>query len=168
MSYQEKRTIVSIITGAVILSAYCIYAFLRYTSGDVASDDLASWAGIMLIFIGIGIVAAIIIQIVFHILLSIGIAIREKVQDLSNDDADIDRAIKAEMVEDEMDKLIELKSMRFGFVVCGIGFIAGLVLLVLHYPPALMLNALFISFSIGALLEGAAQLFYYRTGIHNG
>jgi hypothetical protein len=168
MSFQEKRTIVSLLTEAVILAAYCIYAFNQYASGAVTPDDLEFWAATMLIFIGIGIVAAIVIQIVFHILTSIFIAVREKVQDRESNDADIDKAINAEMVEDEMDKLIELKSMRFGFVLCGIGFVAGLISLVLQFPPALMLNILFISFSIGALLEGAAQLFYYRRGIRNG
>jgi hypothetical protein len=168
MSYQEKKTIVSIVTGALILAAYCIYAFNRYQSGAVAPGDLKFWAVTILIFIGIGIVATIIIQIVFHILLSIAIAVKTKIQDQDSDDKEIDKSIAAEMIEDEMDKLIELKSMRVGFFLAGIGFIAALVSLVLNYSPAVMLNVLFISFSAGSLFEGGAQLYYYRKGIHNG
>ena len=33
MSYQEKKTIVSIITGVLILAAYCIYAYREVSVG---------------------------------------------------------------------------------------------------------------------------------------
>jgi len=165
MSYQEKRTVTSIVTGAAVLAAYCIYAFGHAQTGAVPPGDLKFWAGTMLIFIGIGVAAAIVIQIVFHILLSIAIAVKEKVQDENCDDKEIEKNIKMEMVEDEMDKLIELKAMRIGFFFAGIGFVAALVSLVLNYSPAVMLNILFISFSGGSLLEGFTQLYYYRKGI---
>ncbi len=165
MSYQEKRTIVSILTGVAVLAAYCIYAFGRYQSGVVAPDDLKFWASTMLIFIGIGVAASIVIQIVFHILLSIGIAVKKKIQNENCDDKEIEKNIELEMVEDEMDKLIELKSIRVGLVIAGIGFVAALLSLILNYSPAVMLNILFISFSAGSLLEGFAQLYYYRKGV---
>ncbi len=163
MSYQEKKTIVSVATGILILAAYCIYAF----GGAVmaAADGLKAWAVTILIFIGIGVVASIVIQIVFHILLSISIAVRKKIQDGEMDDKEVERSIEREMVEDEMDKLIGLKSMRVAFVIAGIGFIAALVSLVLGFSPAVMLNILFISFSAGAIIEGITQLYYYRKGI---
>ncbi|MBA4376817.1 MAG: hypothetical protein C0401_11695 [Anaerolinea sp.] len=168
MSYKEKRTITSIVTGALVLAAYCIYAFGQYQSGAVAPGDLKFWAGTMLIFIGIGVAAAIVIQIVFHILLSIAIAVKEKMRDNQCDDKEIEKTIGAEMVEDEMDKLIELKSTRIGFFLAGIGFVAALVSLVLNYSPAVMLNILFISFSTGSLFEGFAQLYFYRRGVKHG
>ena len=163
MSYQEKKTIVSVATGILILAAYCIYAF----GGAVmaAADGLKAWAVTILIFIGIGVVASIVIQIVFHILLSISIAVRKKIQDGEVDDKEVERSIEREMVEDEMDKLIGLKSMRVACVIAGIGFIAALVSLVLGFSPAVMLNILFISFSAGAIIEGITQLYYYRKGI---
>ncbi len=168
MSYQEKRTITSIITGAMILAAYCIYAFGKFHAGKVAAGDLKFWAGTMLIFIGIGIAVTIVIQIIFHILLSIGIAVKEKVKNDTCDDAVIEKTIKAEIVEDEMDKLIELKSTRIGYYFAGIGFIAAIASLVFNYSPMVMLNILFISFSASAIIEGFAQLYFYRKGIHHG
>lgn len=168
MSYQEKRTITSIVTGALVLGAYCLYAFGKYQAGTVTPGDLKFWASTMLIFIGIGIVAVIVIQIVFHILLSISIAVKEKMQDEQCDDKVIEKTIGAEMVEDEMDKLIELKSMRIGFIFAGIGFVAALGSQVLNYSPVVMLNIMFISFSAGSMFEGFAQLYYYRKGIHHG
>ena len=168
MSYQESRTIVNMISGALVLAAYCIRVFGRYQSGAVEAGDLKFWAGSMLIFIGIGIVATIIIQIVFHILMSIGIAVKNKMVNEQYDDRDIEKSINAQMMEDEMDKLIGLKSMQVGFAAAGIGFVTGLVSLVLGYSPVVMLNILFFSFSAGSLLEGATQLYFYRRGVANG
>jgi hypothetical protein len=162
MSYQEKRTLTSIVTGALVIAAYCIYAFGKIHPQAADLTNLKFWATTMLIFIGIGVVAAIVIQIIFHILLSISIAIKE------GSDKEIEKKVEAAVVEDEMDKLIELKSMRLGFGICGAGFIAALISLVLGYPAAIMLNILFLSFSLGSLFEGVLSLHYYRTGVKNG
>ena len=167
MSYQEKRTITNIFTGVIILIAYCIYAFGRYQSGMVESGDLKFWASTMLIFIGIGIVVTIIIQIVFHILLSVSIAVQKKIQDSNFDENEIEKSIKAEMVEDEMGKLIGLKSERIGYITVGVGFVLGLFAIVFNYSTAVMLNILFISFSLGSILEGFTNLYYFRRGVHN-
>jgi hypothetical protein len=168
MSYQERKTIVSIISGVLVIAAYCIYTFGRYQAGAVEANDLKFWAGTILTFVGIGIAVSIIIQIVFHILMSIAIAVTKKMRDEQCDDKEIEKSIGAEMVEDEMDKLIELKSMRVSFVFVGAGFIAGLVALLLGYSAAVMLNILFLSFSGGGLLDGVAQLYFYRRGVTNG
>ncbi len=168
MSYQERRIIVSILSGALIVAAYCIYAFGRVQAGLADAADLKFWAATILIFIGIGIVASIIIQIVYHILMSIGIAIQEKMLDEQADDKEIEKSINAAMTEDEMDRLIELKSNRVGFFAAGAGFVAALVALVLGSSAALMLNILFFSFSGGAILEGVTQLYFYRRGVTHG
>jgi hypothetical protein len=167
MSYQEKRTIVSIVSSIVVLGAYLIYALSRYNSGAVQPGDLKFWAVTMLIFIGIGIVASIIIQIVFHILLSVSIAVTKKIQDESVDDKEIEKSISREMVEDEMDKLIELKSSRIGFIFAGVGFVAGLVALVFSYSPVVMLNIIFLSIGLGSVFEGFTQIYYYHRGIQH-
>ena len=168
MTYQEKRVFTSIITGSALLAAYCIYAWGKLQSGTVSMDNLNFWAVTMLKFVVIGIIAAIVLQILFHILLSIGIAVREKIRDESCDDKIIEKTIKQEMVEDERDKLIELKSLRLGFFMAGVGFIASLITLALGYSPGIMLNILFLSFFAGSISEGLAQLYYYKAGFRNG
>lgn len=165
MSYQEKKTLVSIFTGLVLLAAYCIYAFGKVQSGMVSPDDMKFWATTILIFIGIGIAASIVIQIIFHILLSIALSVKQQVKNNKCDDKKIEKEIELEMVEDEMDKLIELKATQVGFVIAGIGFIGAMVSLVLNYSSAVMLNILFLSFGVGSMMEGLAQLYYYRKGI---
>jgi uncharacterized membrane protein len=164
MSYQEKRTIASLVSGILVLVAYGIFALGKLQSETYDPANLKFWAITMLIFIGIGIVATIIIQIVFHILMAISIAIKEK----ESDEAVITKTIEASFVEDEMDKLIELKASRIGFAFAGFGFVIGLVLLAFDGTPSLMLNILFLSYSIGSLCEGFGSLYYYRKGIKNG
>jgi hypothetical protein len=168
MSYKVKNTIVSILTGVLLMAAYCIYAFRKVQTGAAAPDDLKFWATAILVFIGIGVAAMIVIQIIFHILLSIAMAVKEQVRNGKCDDKKVEKALELEMVEDEMDKLIALKSMRIGFAIVGTGFIAALAALVLNCSAAVMLNILFFSFAVGSMMEGIAQLFYYRRGVNNG
>jgi hypothetical protein len=168
MSYQEKRTVVSIVTGALILAGYFSYALGKVQAGTVVFGDLKFWAGTMLLFIGIGIVATIIIQIVFHILLSIGIAVQKTIENEAIGDKEIERSVGAEIVEDEMDRLIQSKSMRVGFFFAGFGFVIALVSLILNYSPVVMLNILFVSFSAGSIFEGFTQLYYYKKGLSHG
>jgi len=165
MSYQEKRTFFSIVTGILILVAYCIYVVQKYQVGNLIAEDVKFWAGVILVFIGIGIVVNIIGQIVFHILLAIQIAIKEKIENNDTSDQAIEKSINNEMITDEMDDLIELKAMRLGFVISGIGFATGLFLLVFDYSVVMMLHVVFIAFSLGSICEGFLQLYYYRKGI---
>jgi hypothetical protein len=160
MSYQEKKTLCTIVSGALLLAAYCLYAF----NPAHTPADLKAWALTMLIFIGIGIAFIIIIQIVFHILFAISVAVQEKMQNMECNDKEIDKSIKLEMVEDERDKLIEMKSNQVGFGVAGFGFIAALLALVLNFTPVVMLNILFITFSFGSICEGIYQFILYRRG----
>ncbi|MDD2294947.1 MAG: hypothetical protein PHT29_05715 [Eubacteriales bacterium] len=168
MSYKEKRTIASIVTMLSIVTAYYVYAFNKVQAGLAAPDDMKFWATTILTFIGIAIVASIVIQIIFHILLSIGIAAKSQLQNGKCDEKEVEREINQEMIEDEMDQLIELKAMRIGFAMAGIGFVAALVSVVLDYAPAIMLNILFLSFIVGSMIESVTQLYFYRRGIRNG
>lgn len=165
MSYQEKRVLVSILTGLGLVVAYGINAMGKFQAGLTGSEHLKLWALTMLQYIGIGVAAAIIIQIVFHILMSIAIAAKESIRSGNCADDHIKKTIALEMVEDEMDKLIELKSMRIGFALTGGGFIIGLITLAFGYTPVLMLNILFGTIAVGSMLEGLTQLYYYRKGV---
>jgi hypothetical protein len=156
MYFQEKRTITFIITGIGILSAYCYHVFQKYSSGELSmTGDLNLWAKSMLIFIGAGIVISIVVSIVFNIISAV---INEANSHEQNDF----------YIEDEMDKLIELKSLRVSYILTGSGFMLSLIMLVMNKPAALMLNIMFISFSVGSIIEGFVKLYYYRKGVRNG
>ena len=164
MSYQEKRTIVSIVTGVLLIAAYCIYAFGRVAAGLADADDLKFWGGTMLVFVGIGVAVTIVIQILFHIAMSVGIAVKER----GCGEEKIEKTIKTTMTEDEMDKLIELKASKTGYYIGGMGLIAALISLVFNGSAVIMLNIIFLSFFAGAMTEGFVSLHYYRKGIKNG
>lgn len=168
MSYKITKTIISMAAGVLLITAYFIYALAKVRAGTASPDDMLFWSRTILIFIGIGVAATIVIQIVFHILLAIAMAVKEQVKSGQCADQDIEKKIGLEMVEDEMDKLIELKSMRISYIVVGAGFVSALGFLALNHPVAVMLNIVFGSFFLGSLIEGFTQIYYYRKGIKNG
>ena len=161
MAFKEKRTIVMIATGILILLAYCRQSFGRPVVETAIDVILKAQAITMLKFIGFGVLAMIVIQILFHILYSISLAVSSTMQKGSCDDKEIEEAIALEVIEDERDKIIELKSLRAGFFITGAGFIASLVWLVMDGSPTQVLNILFLSFGLGSILEGFTRLFYY-------
>lgn len=160
MSYQEKRTVTGLIAGAVMIAAYCLYVFTGNGPGAAGVSDLGVWARTILIFIGIGIGVMIVMQILFHIGLSVSIAVREQ-----SNEKEIGRKIEAEMKEDEMGKLIELKSSRIAWCVSGIGFIGGLFALVFGGSAVLMINLMFLCIGVGTMVGGFVNIYYYRKGI---
>ncbi len=165
MSYQEKRTIVMMTTSALLLVAYCVYAFSRVQSGLAMATDIKFWAGTMLIFVGISIVANIITQIVFHILMAVSYSVKQHKETDDCDEASIDKHFQTETTEDEMDKMIALKSSRVAFIIAGVGFGAGLAMVMFGASAAVLINAVYVGFSIGMIAEGIAQLHFYRKGV---
>jgi hypothetical protein len=168
MSYPQRRTLVNIVTTALVYTAYCITAFTRHA----ITDPLRPWAITMLTFIGIAALAAIIIQIVFHVAFSIRVSVREAVKRMDQQDEDIgeeiSEAIQGEMVEDERDKLLELKSARAGSIAAGAGLFLGLISLLLNYPEAVMLNLIYGAFFLGSIAEGIVNLVLYQRGASHG
>lgn len=169
MTYHEKRSIVTSVTGLIVMLSYLFYAIFKYNEGSLESQTLKFWAARMLIFIGIGIVSIIVVMILFHVTYSIILAIRLKIDNKDITDKEIEQKInqliKTDTVEDEMAKLIELKAMRIGFIFAGVGFVLSLVALLFDYSPIIMINILYLSFSLGSALEGLVQLYYYKKGI---
>lgn len=156
MFYQEKRTLVSTITGLLLLILYTTYVVIKYQQGKLNLDsDLRLWAVTMLIFIALGVGIMIIVQIAFHITNAIIHQIKKEEQD-------------DPIEEDEMDKLIALKAYRNAYIMIGVGFVASLISLVLKLSPVIMLNILYLSFITGSIFEGITQLYFYKKGFYHG
>jgi len=161
MNYSSKRTIASIAAGAALAAAYCAYAL---GGRSPAPEDLKAWAVAMLVFIGIGVAAVIVIQVLFYIAFSVGVAAKERDQD----DKTVERIIASTVAEDERDKRIGLKSARVGYVVAGAGFIAGLAALALGASAVAALHILFGTLAAGSIAEGIVSVYYYERGVRNG
>lgn len=161
MSYQEKRTLVSIVAGITALTAYCTYGFSMYTNhGVMILEDLRFWATTMLISLAGFITFMILVQVIFHIAMSVGNEVKKEVDEMSEVDEVSD-------MEDEMDRLIGLKSIKNSYMVVGIGFILSLLTVVFGLPAGIMMNIIYLSFIVGMIIDGLTQLHYYRKGISN-
>ena len=161
MTFGSKRTLASMIAGIALYAAYIVYSLSRNAPEP---DNLRSWAKVMLVFIGIGVVLVVIIQILFHVIAAIGIAVKER--DFKG--KKIDRIISSSMVEDERDKLISLKSAHIGYIAAGIGYVAALAALALGVEALYALHILFGSFGAASLIEGTLSIIYYEKGVGNG
>ena len=161
MTVSSKKTVLSMISGILMVIAYIIYAL-----GGSAPEggNLKSWALSMLIFIGLGVILTILIQILFHVALSIVVSVKEN----ESDSKKIERVIKSSMFEDERDKLIGLKSARLGYICAGAGFIAALALLAFGVQAVAALHTIFASFAAGSLAEGIMGVYYHEKGVGNG
>ena len=149
MSYQEKSSILSIINFPLVYGAYWIY-ILQRLNGDNPGviNDLSFWAASILIFVGISVVARIILEILFNIANAIA---TRRADDLS--------------FEDERDRLFELKSNRVSAYVVGFGFLLSLATLVLKWPPYIMVNVLYFAFIASVVTAEIIKLRYYRKGM---
>ncbi|MCL2058765.1 MAG: hypothetical protein FWH01_06850 [Oscillospiraceae bacterium] len=193
MSYTSKKNIVSVAAGIALMVAYIIYA--RGAKAP-AAVDVKAWAVALLVFIGIGVGAQIVLQVLFHIALAIGLAAKEEIKAGSiggtggtggaggtggtagisgtsgtydtagkNSENEAERAIKAEMVEDEWSKIIELKASRVGYVSLGIGVCAAVVALAAGAETVIALHIIFGMSALSSIAEGVTSIFYHERGV---
>lgn len=161
MTIKSKRAMTTMIVSAILLITYFLYVF---NIGSQQVETLKSLAFVILIFIGISIISQIIIQILFHIGLAVGIAIKDREADTNN----IDKTISLSMIDDEMDKLISYKSLKINFICVGAGFLTTLVLLLFGGSAIGMLHILYLSFVIGSIADGGVSIYFYERGFRNG
>ena len=167
MTYQEKKVWATMFSGLLIFLMYLRRATLAYrANGEEVFQDTAFWAKTMLLYIGIGVVAIIVLLIIFHILMAISEEVGREVKRAQGEE--VEEGHDYFDVEDEMDRLIGLKAGQTGYVVVGIGFVGGLISLVLNMAPGIMLNIVYLSFMLGSLLEGAVKLYFYKRGVSHG
>ncbi|MFC3491223.1 hypothetical protein [Glycomyces rhizosphaerae] len=161
MSYKSRRTLVSMIAGTALLAAYAAYAIDRARAG---TESLGTWALTILVFLGISIAALIIVQILFHIAMAATLAVKDQGRNPGQPERDLDAA----MVEDEMDRLIALRSTRINYACVSIGIGIALAAIAFGAPAAIGLHVLLAALVIGSLAAGAAEIIDYERGVRHG
>lgn len=148
MSYQEKQNIVNILSGLLITIIYAAIIYQRHLQGRFdLTEDFGKWGVLFLIFIGVSVVARIIIQIIFHIINAI-VTREEKTP-----------------VQDERDKLVRLKGIRNSYYVFTGGFVLSVMGLALGMPVHWIFIA-FVGFGlIAEIVDNGSQIYYYRKGV---
>jgi hypothetical protein len=148
MSYQEKQSILSLFNTLLILSLYALYVYNNYMAGNPEIIyDMKFLGKAFLILIPITIV----VQIVMHILF----AIFNKLLTMEDPPKKVD----------EMDKLIELKSIRMSHWVFIVGFFAAMASQALGMAPVVMFLAFVGSGFLAGIISDISKIWYYRKGI---
>ena len=148
MTYQEKKSIVSLISAIFIFISFCLYMYPQYPEGGLdSSATFRYWGFFVLILTVVSIVAHIIISIIFNILFRI--TTREKEPTFA----------------DELDKLIDLKANRNSFFVFIIGFVIAMGSLIIDQRSQIMFIILIASGFISDVVGSLSKLYYYRRGV---
>jgi hypothetical protein len=148
MDIKEKRIFISLIGSVLILGFYALYVYNRYIAGNLdILNDFRFWGKSFLILIPVAIVTQIIIQIIFAIY----------VHATSKEEID--------PVEDERDKLIELKAIKISHYLFIVGFMLAMGSLALGSQPWIMFVVLISSGFIASVVNEIARLYFYRRGV---
>ncbi len=148
MSFQEQKTIFSVVSGWTISFFFGWYVIINYSQQLWASPvDLPFWGKTFLIFMGVSIGARIVVHIIFHIIYK-----------MATDDQDMD-------ITDERDKLIELKAQRLTHVFFILGFIISMWSLTWDVPHYYWFLIIFFGGLLSELGGGVLTIYYYRKGI---
>ena len=157
MTLKSKRTLASIMVSAVSLTGYLVYALGKSAP---ETDNLKTWAIVILIAVGISIAAQIVTQIVFHIVVSVGLSVKER----ECDGGTVQRIIKSEMSEDERDKIITLKASHIGYSLVGAGIAAMLIALACGTAAVVGLHILLGACFTAMIADGIASIFLMEKG----
>ena len=148
MTYQEKKSIVSLISAILIFGSFCLYMYPQYPQGGLESTEtFRFWGSFVLILTLVSIVAHIMISIIFNIVFRI----------TTNE--------KEPSFEDELDKLIALKANRNSFFMFIIGFLLAMGSLVISQPSQLMFLILITSGFVSDVTGSVTKLYHYRKGV---
>lgn len=148
MEYQEKRALVNLAATIILFAVYYFYVYSQYKELGVADGtDLTFWAKYILWLIPYMVILKIIIHIIMNI---ITVAVTKQ---------------EPKDFEDEMDKLIDLKSSRNGSIVFMLGFLFSMVALVMGYSPHTMFLIIYGAFIISGILTEGSMFYYYKRGV---
>ncbi|MFJ7826429.1 hypothetical protein [Psychrobacillus sp. NPDC096623] len=148
MTYQEKKSIVSLFSAIFIFISFCFYMYPLFPEDASESPEtLRYWGFFVLCLTVVSIIAHIVISIIFNILFKI--TTKEKVPTFA----------------DELDKLIDLKANRISFFVFILGFITAMGVLMLDQSLPLMFIILIISGFTSDVIGSLSKLYYYRRGV---
>ncbi|SFC17646.1 hypothetical protein SAMN05443252_10250 [Bacillus sp. OV322] len=148
MTYQEKKSIISLISSILIFAAYCLYRYPHYPGGGASSREvLHYWGSFILILTLVSIAAHIIISIIFNIVFRMTTGEKEPA------------------FADELDQRIDLLAFRNSFAVFVAGFLLAMGSLVLDHTLKVMFLVLIISGFISDVTGSLSKLYHYRRGV---
>jgi hypothetical protein len=147
MSIQAKENLVNIFSSVLITGIFSWYVYQKHLEGAYdLTDDLKQWGILFLIFMGIQIVARIVIYILFYILNTIITQREEK------------------NVPDERNRLIKLKGIRNAYYTFSGTMLIAVILLAFGMPVYGIFIAWVISSFLSEMMENGSMLYFDQKG----
>lgn len=148
MSYQGKQAIVSLISNLTSSAAYFYYRFQSGQASDLnVAIDFKFWGSTILSYLLVLIIFKILIYIIFSIMNTI-----------------ITREEEPKF-RDEMDSLINLKSIRNFYHILTLGIFLSIGTLVLDFPPAAVFIGILCSMFIASIVLDVSEIYFYHKGV---
>lgn len=150
MSFQEKNITVTLGTSTLIMGYYLIRIFQLTQSGEFNPESVFRLWGFVIAFMIVGTILA---TILTHIVSAIAQAIRTGEEDP-----------KIEDIEDERDKLIDLRGTKVAYFVFSIGTLLAMLTFVFDQPPLVMFSLLIFFGVFAQVIGDVSRLMLYRRG----
>lgn len=148
MHNKEKQTLFTMI---ISITAMIVYGIIIYQKKVVANpeiiNDMQFWGKYFLLFIPVAIVTMIVSYIIFTIINKI----------ITNEDLD-------DGIQDERDKLIELKSIRISHWIFTFGFMTAMGTQALGMELWVMMITFIASGMVSSMVSELAKFIMYRRG----
>jgi uncharacterized membrane protein len=149
MSFQEKNIAASLVIFTLILGFYLTRVFQMIQS---ESFNLANMVRLWGTVIVLGIVVTIIGTILTHIGSGILQAIKTRAEPVIED------------IEDERDRLIELRGTNVAYIVFSIGVFLAMLTFAFGRPPLVMFSLLILAGLVAQIVGDISRLVLYRRG----
>jgi hypothetical protein len=150
MSFQQRNITVSLVTFILILGLYLTRVFQLLQSDSYTPTNIFRLWGITII---LSIVATIILTILAHI----GSAVFHVIKTG-------DENPKIEDIQDERDKLIDLRGTRVTYLASSLGVLAAMLTFVFGQPPLVMFSLLVFFGLLAQIIGDISRLMLYRRG----
>lgn len=148
MTYQEKKSLITLISSAVLFVLYFLNVYsVVQTSSLYSTNPLKFYAIVVLMMVVVQVIAQIIVFIIF-------IVINKIITD--EDDPNL---------IDELDKLIELKSTKNFLMTFLIAFFISMISVVLGGNIDTMFVIILGGFAVAGIVSGTSEFLYYRRGV---
>jgi hypothetical protein len=149
MSYQQKSVTVSLVSYLLILGYYLVRVFRMFQDGGLVPGRLFGlWA--------IVIIATILVNILGNILANIVLSIVHAI-----------RTQKGEVepyVEDERDRLIDLKGSKVAYIAFSIGVFLSMLAFAFGQPALVMFGSIILFSIVAEIVGGISQIALYQRG----
>ncbi|NJN54232.1 MAG: hypothetical protein HC804_05405 [Anaerolineae bacterium] len=150
MSFQEKNITVTLVSFSLILTFFIFRVRQMVQTDSFTSENVFHLWVIVIVF---GIIVTIVGMILTHMVSAIVIVIQT-----GDEDPDI------EDIEDERDKLIDLKGTKITYTITSLGSFLAMLTFALGQSPLVMFTFLIFFGLVGQVIGDISRLVLYRRG----